>query len=90
MEAVGSGFDETGNHDQRDRGDEQVGGGGEGDGGIAHPAQVADDQQHDHHQTDWDGRRSDRRDRRGHRGHAGGDRHGDREDVVDDQPRARQ
>ena len=90
MKAVRAGLDQTGDHDQRDRGHEQVGGGGEGGGGIAHPAQVAGDQQHDHHQADRDSRRSDRRDRRGHRGHASGDRHGDREDVVDDQPRSRE
>ena len=50
MKAVRAGLDQTADHDQRDCGHEQVGGGGEGGGGIAHPAQVAGDEEPDHRQ----------------------------------------
>ncbi len=68
---------------------EQVGRGGEQRAGVAHAAQVAGHEQHDHDQADRDhGRGGERRDRGGDGFDAGGDRDGDREDVVDDQPGA--
>ncbi len=90
MKAVGARLEKTGDHDQRDRGHEQVGGGGEGGAGVARAAQVAGHQQHDHHQADHHPRRVERGYRRGDGFHPGGDRHSDREDVVDDQPGARE
>ena len=90
LKVVRARLDQAGDHDQRDRGYEQVGGRGERRARVAHPAQVAGDQQRDHAQADHHPGRGERGDRRGHGFDPRGHRHGDGEDVVDDQPGARQ
>ena len=90
MKAMGARLGQAGDHDQCDSHHEQVRGSSESGAGLAHPTQVARDQQYDHHQADRHRCGGQRGDRGGDGFHPGGDRYRDGEDVVDDQAGTRE